>query len=640
MPILIIPIGMNIAIRSLVPGPDSFTIPDIPEPPLQEKVPLDPRWTTGPSDKDPYAAWDDTQIDGVLVLANSFDQPWLVNDSVDPWTNENLGGAAPGEAGTEHASNAASLALWVSGTYLANGEEATYYVTLRNDRLGRETAPQTGASMTISNGSGSARGVTISIITAGLEAWWTHWSIYRRFKDASGFKKITTLAIGTTTYNDDTTWAALETADAWLPRYRRTLPPIFCATCEFGLRLIGWTGNDSTLWVGQLPDLVTGEFIQDDFYTFFQVAPGDGYGDVKAVFEHNGFLYVFKQRAIYIIEGDDPENWTARRMYAGRGTPSWRTIVPVRDYFAFLDTDGLLLWTPGGEPVMAGASEASFSPLSPVWDRMNLGVADTFDLAFNEETGEIEIHIAVDFWPSPNSRVIFSTNEGVFTSFDPGVWANCVNQLEDAGGGRHLCRGAELGDLWEEYIGRSEGVVTGDKSGTLTGGSKQLWTCGAAAFSTTLDGPVASPADRYNSLGVLLETNRVFAVGPTFLTPLYWSSVDVASGNLASSGIIPAIAQTPPVTEDEVNHKRWNRAFLVFEQEDDDYTVDVSMRVDDGDWGTIAAIDLSLPRPDGIELTAFGYRYEIKIEQRWPSQGFAWTRLETRSVIAGTWGNE
>lgn len=599
---------------------------------------LRPNWVTAYTGKDPYRPKAKVTIDGVLTHANGYDQPWLVNDSAEPWTAEDLGGSPPGEG--EHTANIIALALDAGGTYLANGESATYYATLRNDRLGRETAPQ---SVSITNSSGGARQVIATWSDTGLEAWWTHVVLYRRFKDASGFRKIAKIAVATGTYTDDTTWAALESADAYLPRYRRTPPPIFKGMVWFAGRLMGWTGDDEALWYGQLPDTLTGEFLSDDFYGSEQIGAADGYGAIVAAVEHDGFLYIFKRRAIYIVEGDDPSNWVVRRMHAQRGTVSWQTVIQVREYFAFLDIDGLLLWTPGGEPVMAGASESNFSPLEERWNQMNLAAADNFTGVFHEETGEIELHIAIDGWPVLNRRIIFSTNEGVFTADDDEVYATQVGYLEDGAGGRHLCRGDEISFLWEEYVGTSEGIASGGTVFTITTGATATdWPTVEDTIVAGINGPTGTPIDLRQDDGTTLRaTNRVYSAAVSLIRPLYWSATTPAEDDVVVVGVIPYVVETPPRNGGTVQDKRFLRTFLTFEAESSGNEVLVETQTDRGSWTTIAsALDLALTKPKVIDLTDLGCVWAIRVTQRDPDTHVAWTSLDVQTVETGTWGNQ
>lgn len=596
--------------------------------------PLAPNWLTGFT-KDTYRSVCTIESDGVILQANGYNLPWLVNDSAEPWTAEALGGSPPGEG--EHTANIVAIALDAGGSYLANNESATYYFTLRNDRIGIETAPQ---SLSITNSSGFARGVTATWSDTGLAVYWTHIVIYRRFKDASGFKEIAKVTVATGTYTDDTTWAALETKDAYLPRYRRSPPPYFKSIAECRQRIFGVTGKDNSLWHGQLPDIIGGEFVQVDFYREEKIGPGDSFGNCLAVVEHDGFLYIFKEEAIYMLEGDDPDNWTIRRTHAKRGCLTQRMIVPVREYFAFLDRDGLHLWTPGGDPVMAGADAGSnFSPLEPRWKSMNLAARELFDMAFHDDTGEIELLVATDGWPMPNRRIVYSTDEGCFTA-DEECYGTALGTLKDAGGDRHFCRGDELGFLWDQYLGLREGCTSGPTSGTMDSSTTALaWSIDTVTFIASISGVPGCPVERFSAAGVLIDTNRIYDGGLNSLTPLYWRPTAVASGQTVQIAGITYLVELPPRDGGTPRDKRFNFLIFEFEQEDPGVECEIQTNVDKAGWRTIATYDLAVPKAQPVFTDDFGSRLALRIVQRGIDGGVTWLISDSQPVEAGSWGN-
>ena len=72
-----------------------------------------------------------------------------------------------------------------------------------------------------------------------------------------------------------------------------------------------------------------------------KVLPGMQSSFIDIGLERDGFLYVVKERAIYVIEGDDPDTASVRCVAPARGCRGRRLWISVRDFDAFLSDHNL-----------------------------------------------------------------------------------------------------------------------------------------------------------------------------------------------------------------------------------------------------------------------------------------------------------
>ena len=614
-------------------GGSGFSIPTPPTPSTGSTSVYAPNLTAGFTGKCPFRPWTFAVVDGVPCFANGWDQPWRWDETTGAYP---LGSTAPT---TFAAATQALVTNW-----LANGASATYYLVFAVSSLGKETAPQLTAGVagvTVTNSAGAGRGVRVTWTDPGGE--WDKARIYRRLSGTDNYKLVAEVTASTALYDDDNTDASLATATAYVYTYRTTLPPIFLALFEHGNRLWGFTGDDPTLYYAQIAR-TDSRFVADDFPAgnILPLEPNDGCGAIRAGWSHNAFLYAFKERGVYEVQGDDAANFQVTRMFSGRGALSMRAMVEIEDgKIAVLDPLGVYLWIPGGEPVVAGATAAGVSALAPIWARMNLGAADTFYAVHDRKNGLVYFWIALDYEPIPNYPAIYDYRRGRFLT-DPPVWGTAGALVEDAAGALHRVRVDDMGLLWEDGVGNSDGVYTGSTTATLTTVTQLLWTASGASFdTTTAQGCLGSLVERYNAAGDVVDQNRVAAVAGTTITPLYWGSTTALVGDTLGVGAIPAVAEGGKMAFDSDGLKHVAGVTLEHEVEaSSSFTLNFMSAADDDTLARPPNITtVVLSGNEGrtpIAVSDRGWTWRWQVSQRYAGQGFALRALSIKVKSLGT----
>lgn len=514
----------------------AFTIPTPPTPASASTATLTPDTTTNvASGKDPYAPWLHADLGGYRFFANGIDQPWYL----DPDDGAFYDAGAPTPTQFSGATSGAS-------GWLANGDTATYYCAFRHTASGRETPAQI---VTVTNSSGGTRDVDIS--WSGTPSGpWDEVRIYRVLAESNAIKRTdqsTTIATGSSPQTDSEADSALEANNAYVERIRTTVPPIFKGIVGHQNRFFGWTGDDSNLYYSQ-QDVATGEFLADDFPStnIVQVGAEDGYGPIVMVIQFYTELVVLKKRAVYVITGDTPNTWVVTRTFEDRGCMAPRTAKSIGGSFFFLDERGIHIAGTSGEPLMAGSQgTGQESPLAPIWARLNRDCADYFNAFHNEEEGTYEVWVALDYDPFPTTRIVFDYRSNRFVSIDGGMAGSVCGYLDDGAGLQHAIRMDDIGHLWEDGLGNSDGVLTGDLTASITAQTALTITCSGAAFdTTTAEGSVGSAYHRYDADGDVVDSNRVYAVSSTAITPFYLATAGDDTETLAL-GVIPFKAEIP-----------------------------------------------------------------------------------------------
>lgn len=600
-------------------------LPPMPPPPVvAERPTLAPSWTLFDWTRDEYRPVMQVNVDGLPMYCNGHDHPWL-SGPANGWADFDLGCDALGQG--EHAANAASLQIVPNATgWLLPAQSARYYVTLRDPNNVRESAPQV---LDITNPGPGNADVRVVWNGAGIAPPWVAVRIYRRFRNADTFRRVAEVSsTAGSPYLDQMPWATLEALGisyAYVQRYRLTRPPLFLGMVAFRGRVYGWDGTSGKLYYSQRTRVTDAEFVQDDFLGELDIGIEDGFGVVTASVEHQSVLMVFKGRAIYQLDGDDPDNFVVRRLVSERGCVGRFAVCPVRDYFAFLDQEGLLLWSPSGDPTVAGGYGTTFSPIQPIWTRMNQGAGDAASIIFDERTGAIVCSVALDQFPIASHEGYFNTEMGVWESFSPNCYSTSQGVLEDAGGGQHLMRGDDLGVLSERDAGAAEIAYDGDLSGILTSVNGVELVASGAAFGTGMDGAVSSRLDIRSSAGDVLDVNRVAAATPTSLTPLYAPPAAAVAGNVVVVGVIPFVAATPPYGMDRPENKFFGNSFLTFEQEAPGVTCVLESQIDADPWDLEDNdLDLNDARNIKIPLNEFGDNLGMRVSSREPGAAVRW----------------
>ena len=589
--------------------------PDVPTEVVATKVPLAPNFTAGATGLDPYRPWSLVTLDGLVYLANGWDQPKRWDEGSNFY---DIGSTAP---------TTFAIALVAGSGTFANGTAHTYYLVFRNNNTGKETAPQQTAGVpgvSSTNNAGAGRDFRITWTDPGGE--WTHARIYRRLQNSDTYKLVATVAAATATYDDTTTDANLTTAEGYVRTYRATLPPIFRGLAAYQARLVGWLGN--ALYPFQavrIDDELRAEDLPDD--NIYPVGAEDGTGDITAVLPHYGSATVFKRRAAFEWTGSDQATWAFRPLNRDRGALNPRCIVELEGAALVLDERGIYWHTPAGEPVVAGArTDTKESPLQPTWQRMNLSAADSFFAVHDKANRLVLFYVALDYEPLPNVAVVFDYGANRFVGIDTACWGTAAGYMEDTGGTQHFVRGCDLGYLWEDDYGAAQGVFAGSGRATpvtLTTATNSVLTASAASFdTTTADGVVGAPLERYSSAGVLLDLNRCVSASSTALTTYLCPLDTPAVGNLVAVGVIPAVAQTPRMTL-RTPEKKWIRGLIVEHDEETDGDLRVDTATNGDAFALSREIDLSAGIRTPCRASNRGWTFALQVSQRYAGLGFA-----------------
>lgn len=584
---------------------------------------LAPNFTTGPSGKDETRGWVFASVDGVPCFANGWDQPWRWDEGSNFF---DIGSVAPTTFAVADAGG---------GTTFPTGTTLVYFLVFAVSSLGKETAPQrTSGVAGVSHTMAATRDATITWVDPGGE--WNKARIYRRLQNSDAIKLVAEVNASTATYTDSSTDASLLTATAYVWTYRGTLPPIASWLASYGNRLWLGTGNDSNAYYAQVAR-TDSRFVADDFpdENILPIEPNDPYGNLVCMTQHFGVFYAKKRLAVYQVDGYDPATFTVTRLFADRGTLSPRTAQEVDGYVIDLDERGLYLWSPGAEPVVAGAATGTReSPLSPIWSRMNLDARKQFWSYVDKDAGLYFAWIALDNDPSPNYPVVYDYRNNRFMT-DPYRYGTAGGRLVDAAGTEHICRVCDLGYLWQDEWSNSDGVYAGSTQGTVTTGGSTLWTCAAASFdSTVASGCVASLVERRSSAGALLDTNRVYGVtGGVSIQPLYYSTEALAAGQVLTVGAIPAVAQTPKLGMGMDVQK--HVTYAVLEHEVQTGTVTISQRMDDDSFAEALVLDLSTNNGRNIvPVSNRGWKWSARFEMSKPAMD--WKFLAFTMYVTAT----
>lgn len=607
----------------------TFAIPTPPAPSTGSTSYYAPQLTAGPTGKDATRQWISAVIDGVWGAANGWDQPWRWDEGSN---NYPLGSTAPTTFAVADAAGGATFPI---------ATVVFYYLVFAVSSLGKETAPQyTGGVIGVSHTMVATKDITITWTDPGGE--WNKARIYRRLAGTEDFKLVAEVTASTATYTDSSSDASLATASTYVTTYRATLPDIFLGVYSAGNRLVGFTGDDPTLHLAQQAR-ADARFVADDFYLDFPLEPNDAFGAIRAGWVHNSYQYVFKEDANYQLVGDDPANFVVTRMYAGRGCLSMRAMIEIDDgKLVILDKLGPYGWVPGGEPVVLGRASDGNSKLAPIWKRMNLGAFQSFYVVHDPAESLLFFHIALDYEPIPNYVAVYNYKKDIFVT-DPNLWGCAGALLEDGSGARHRVRLCDLGLLWEDGIGNSDGVYAGSLTATLTGTPTALsWPASAAAFdTTTASGCLGSFVDRFNSSGTVVDQNRVAAISATAITPLYYSTTAAAAGQTVGVGDIPDVAEggRNAFGTDQMKHVDG----VVLEHAvaaSSSYILNFMSSMDETALArppVVTQIDLSANEGrTPISVSDRGWKWRWQLSQRYAGMGYTAQALSTHIIFPGT----
>lgn len=519
-------------------------------------------------------------IDGTPYFFNGHDIPFYPDITAEKLFP--LGSEAPTQFAVADA----------AGTTFPNLHVRFYYLVFRNDDRFEETCPQLDADG-VAGYEHTKTGIgdrTITWDDPG-DGRWTHAAIYVRRPLTDDFVLLDMVPIANETYTDDTPDADLSTLqiDVYVPRYRTTYaPPFSCATQHFG-RILGVTGKDANVYYSQFLD-PTGELTLTDFPAgnIIAIEPDDGLGPIVAIFAHYDTTVVLKRHGIYTLEGDFDPLPTIRRMFSGRGCIGPRAWVSVHSAVIVVDELGPYAWTPGSEPQVIGVRGTGNveSPLAPTWKRLNRDAASMIHVTHKEYLGFVEFRIPIDHQPIPMHRVRWNLRQNRFESIDD-VVSLAAGVLESGSGIQHDMRADDLGNIIQEDFGVAELLEDGGIEGTRptqTPNSSSGLILGRVvlvnSFDTdTLLGPSASPLQRRDADGTLLDSNRVFAHSAPDIVLLYWHEEPAISTQSIDVGVVPATVDFPHWDLDTSNLKRMPRMLVRFKPQDTHFGLSPNLKV-------------------------------------------------------------
>lgn len=601
-------------------GSGSFTVPTPPAASVGTAAVLAPNFTAGPTGLCPYRPIVSTVIENRFVFFNGWDQPKWWDETNAAFRN--IGSTVP----TTFTPTADT-----GGSTFAADSIQTYRCVFRNSTTGKETAPQL---TTIT----AASSYEVDFTWSDPSNEFDKATIYRQLTDTGFFVLVADVTIATGLYTDDEDDDTIRLRRAYVRRYRETLPPVFVAGITYKNRLICWTGLDSNLHVGQLsrPD---GESVTDDFPSggigtnggILQVDPNES-DVITAGITKGRFAYFWKRKGCYVLDGEDALNYSVTKMFSQRGCIGPRCVVEADGWTYFLDERGLMFTDLSGEPFVAGAPAGTTeSPLQPTWDRMNLDAANLFSLYHSEEEGLVYVNGCLDHDVEPVPIAVYDMRNHRFISQDTGVPAFAMGRLEDSAGQQYEMRVDELGLVWQQNIGNSDGVYNGDTTGSVTsvdGDDQTLTDSGASYGTTTTTNALGAPMDRYDSSGDVVQETRVGTVTATTLRAVHYSATTPVTTDTVAVGVRPWIIQTIKTAFKVAGNKKVRRVDL--ETDISTGTLRVDTAFDDHSFVNQKEIDLSTKEGKHIVkiVSQAGRRFHMRFTMRYSGMAAkiqAWT---------------
>jgi len=525
-------------------------------------------------------------VDNRACFTNGIDQPWYYNE-IDG-KNYALGGYVAVAPSTVDS----------PGTTFPPGTILDYYCTNYDLTFDMETAPAV-YSHTTTLQVDVLHNFTGRVNPPGYD----YLRFYRKLTGGN-YKLVATVPVSAQAWLDNYPESALLTQPQVVLRFRQTPPPIFDGWLSHYGAIIGWTGFDSTLHVSQerRVDGLGNRVVDWPETNIVPVEPNDGYGFIVGCFAQAETVYVFKQHAIYRVNGGpSPLDMNIELIATNRGCISQHSIVAINGFLFFLDREGVYILPPGGMPTPAGASVGgSVSPLAPIWQRANLAARHLAKGSHNLTSGTYELLLPLDDDPEPSIRAIFDYRSGAdrwsIDVFDGQTWQGSVI---DATGNLAILGMDDLGTIM--HVDRDQGDLippTGDYAGTVIGGDHDVLNV-IAAWGGPMTG---APLHLRSADGTVIYSNRCF-VADEFdgsVSLVYWRPGLPVPGNVVYMGVIPAAIRTPDMIFGDVRReKRFKDISTLHKRQSHAGTLAVRCFQDE-DSGTLLDA-IRMDQPDGHE---------------------------------------
>lgn len=610
----------------------SFPLPATPALTAAARPLYAPNFQAGPTGLDTTRVWRKAVLDGETYVVNGYDRPRRWDRALNKFAF--MGAAAP---------TTFALALSSAGSPAAipTGVTARYYLVFVNSTLNKESAPQGGGDVSIANVSGATRDVTVTWTGSEGAVDQDFVRIYRALDGTDDYKRVAQVAIATGTYLDVTPDATLRSNGslAWDGATRTTLPGAdTCGIASSGNRLFLWNRTYGGLFFGELVR-ASGVSVVEDVRSLniLPVGSNDDSGPPTAFRSFQSSDVVWKRRAIFEKSGVDPTTWRCLPLTTARGTFNPKTVVPVGSRFICLDELGIYEWEPSFYSGDLGSLTGVFhAPFQPYFDRMNLAAADTFHALHFEQAGIVVFFAALDEEPQPNVGFVYDYGGKKMVGLVTRRVPSASGRLDDSSGVRHYHFGDDLGWLWEDLYGNSEGVVSGDSLAALTSASTLSLTASGAAFTSTINGPIGTPLMRVNSAGAIVDENRVYANGTSVLQTLLFPTTAYAAGDFVALGVVGGLFETAKINMG-THHPKIVRGLWIECAYQAGGTIRVDTALDDADFVYRLETSLSGTNPNDssgvvrffVPLSDSCNWWRLRISGRWSALPFS-----IRSVTA------
>jgi hypothetical protein len=549
--------------------------------------------STGTSLDSGHGASTDPTINGYARFMQAYNM-WL---EADRRNNNYIGNGSNGYpfqiAAPTTAPTAPLSGSGITGTYI--------YTYARYSSTTTELSPASTQSVTATPANQT---VTFTLNLAASEQF-DQIRIYRTKNGGTQYYELTTQNAGSPmTYADTTADGSLTTistlhTSAGASKTDRPAAATDLCFHRGRIHLVGLSGNRSRQRWSQI-----GNFSFDSTTDArHDVEPDDG-DYLWRCFSYAGSLVLMKDHSIHLMNGDINElNFTwqvASDKNAAIGAYCPFTATPTPVGIIFLSQCGVFSYRPGGRPIyISGAIQE-----------------DLDDLDYSKR-----MQFSGEYEPCLNAYFLSVTPTGQTTNtityvyfIDTGAWGSFVYGMGKIkptcwakfliSGKQKLFFGSSNGYIYETEINQNDGVISGTKTGTTTGGSDTTVVDSGAAFYSTGDDLVGIPVTVESSPGTY-ETQEVSSNTGTTLTTGSWTT-DPTSGKTYYVGAIEGILSLGRITMGEVGLKHVSRLTFEFQKQTHSVNLLVGYTID-GD---------SEPTSVTATVQSGGFLVTIPVERR------------------------
>lgn len=188
--------------------------------------------------------------------------------------------------------------------------------------------------------------------------------------------------------------------------YNQTFPS-FLEVYSNRLFSAGFSSSPSTVWFS---DLDEPEGYQADWNFDVFAKNGDSITGMKA---YQSKLYIFKNRSVHVLLGDDPANFNLQLVTDQYGAINNRCIVVFEDVMIFLDKKGVMLYNGGS------LDNLSNKKIQPLIDRINWDGAPTYACMVHDKArSQVLISVPTGVNTIPDLILVYDYKIGAWTHYD------------------------------------------------------------------------------------------------------------------------------------------------------------------------------------------------------------------------------